>query len=422
MSAEFLFTTVPETGHTIPLTPFAAELVRRGNRVRWYTGSRLKAVVEAAGAEFLAMPPEWEPDQSDLAATFPERAKLKGLAQARFDLENLFFRPAGAHVEALREILSDRPAQVVVGDTWSVAASWLGELSGVPTATIGVNPLLFPSLDVPPAGLGLTPWPGGLGRLRNSLLNLMVRNVALASSVRVADDVREGVGLPRAGRNPLEYTARTDLYLQLCPPAFEFPRRDLPSRVHFLGYPIGTASSSYERPSWWPRLSETRPVVLVTQGTIATEPANLLRPAIEGVAGRDVFIVAVTGGASPDVLGPLPANVVGEPFIPFDELLPHVDVMVTNGGFGGVQRAIAHGIPLVVAGASEDKKEVNVRVRSAGIGVDLGTDTPAPDAIGRAVDEVVNQPRYREAVARVRSSTPPGDPVGRGADLLETLL
>lgn len=76
MSAEFLFTTVPETGHMVPLAPFAAELVRRGNRVRWYTGSRLKGLVEATGAEFLAMPPEWEPDQSDLAATFPERAEL----------------------------------------------------------------------------------------------------------------------------------------------------------------------------------------------------------------------------------------------------------------------------------------------------------------------------------------------------------
>jgi UDP:flavonoid glycosyltransferase YjiC (YdhE family) len=42
-------------------------------------------------------------------------------------------------------------------------------------------------------------------------------------------------------------------------------------------------------------------------------------------------------------------------------LLPHVDAMVTNGGYGGVQQALAHGVPLVVTGDSEDKPEVAAR-------------------------------------------------------------
>jgi UDP:flavonoid glycosyltransferase YjiC (YdhE family) len=29
--------------------------------------------------------------------------------------------------------------------------------------------------------------------------------------------------------------------------------------------------------------------------------------------------------------------------------------MVTNGGYGGVQAALANGVPLVVAGATEEK-------------------------------------------------------------------
>jgi formate dehydrogenase assembly factor FdhD len=39
-------------------------------------------------------------------------------------------------------------------------------------------------------------------------------------------------------------------------------------------------------------------------------------------------------------------------------LLPKVDVMVTNGGYGGVQRAVSTGVPLVVAGSTEDELEV----------------------------------------------------------------
>jgi hypothetical protein len=42
--------------------------------------------------------------------------------------------------------------------------------------------------------------------------------------------------------------------------------------------------------------------------------------------------------------------------------------MVTNGGYGGVQQALANGVPLVVAGDSEDKPEVAARVRWSGTG------------------------------------------------------
>ena len=192
--------------------------------------------------------------------------------------------------------------------------------------------------------------------------------------------------------------------------------------MHFLGYPAPAALSTMDsRPSWWPRLTEGHPVVLVTQGTIATDPAALLRPAIEGLAGQDVLVVALTGGPDVATLGPLPENVVAAPFVPFDDLLPHVAVMVTNGGFGGVQRALARAIPLVVAGTTEDKKEVNVRVGHSGAGIDLRTNTPTGRAVADAVRTVLRDPRFALSAERVRASVPPGDPVHRGTDLLEQL-
>ena len=50
--------------------------------------------------------------------------------------------------------------------------------------------------------------------------------------------------------------------------------------------------------------------------------------------------------------------------------------MVTNGGYGGTQLALANGVPVVVAGKTEDKMEVSARVRWSGAGVALMTDTP----------------------------------------------
>jgi hypothetical protein len=44
--------------------------------------------------------------------------------------------------------------------------------------------------------------------------------------------------------------------------------------------------------------------VLVIQGTLATEPTNLLLPAIEALPASDALVIGTTGGPEPgDVLG-----------------------------------------------------------------------------------------------------------------------
>lgn len=69
--------------------------------------------------------------------------------------------------------------------------------------------------------------------------------------------------------------------------------------------------------------------------------------------------------------------------------------MVTNGGYGGVQLALRHGLPLVVAGGSEDKPAVAARVADFGVGIDLRTGRPDAAAVGHAVWRVLDEPAFR---------------------------
>jgi len=48
--------------------------------------------------------------------------------------------------------------------------------------------------------------------------------------------------------------------------------------------------------------------------------------------------------------GPIPSNARLASYLPFEWVLPKVDVFVTNGGFGSVNQAMSFGIPLVTAG------------------------------------------------------------------------
>ena len=133
-------------------------------------------------------------------------------------------------------------------------------------------------------------------------------------------------------------------------------------------------------------------------------------------------MVATTGGADPAVLGDPPANAVVERFVPFSALLPHVDVMVSNGGFGSVQLAIANGVPMVVAGTSEDKREVTAHVGWSGVGINLRTSRPSPEAIADAVGRVLNEPRFRERTRALQAETKRHESRPEAAaDLLEGL-
>ena len=89
---------------------------------------------------------------------------------------------------------------------------------------------------------------------------------------------------------------------------------------------------------------------------------------------------------------PLNTDVAG--YIPHDLLLPKVDVMVTNGGYGAVQRAFSAGVPLVVAGNTEDKPEVAARVAWSGAGINLRTGAPNAGAVRAAVRKVLGDGRY----------------------------
>lgn len=99
----------------------------------------------------------------------------------------------------------------------------------------------------------------------------------------------------------------------------------------------------------------------------------MIVPTLQALADEDVLIVATTGVQPVESLklAQYPTNARIEPFIPHSQLLPHVDVMVTNGGYNGVQMALANGVPLVAAGQTEDKPEVCARIDWSGVGINL---------------------------------------------------
>ncbi|MBW4698495.1 MAG: glycosyl transferase, UDP-glucuronosyltransferase [Aphanocapsa lilacina HA4352-LM1] len=422
--ARFLIGTVPVVGHIGPAAPIARKLVERGHAVWWYTGKAFQATVEATGARFAPIVSGL--DYSDLSnvpeAWLAQRNALRGLDQLKFDLKHFFIEAALGQVQDLQALLQDFPADVLLADNCFRGAAWVHELGGPPWAEFGTTVLPARSRDTAPFGLSVQPSASPLGRLRNRGLHWLLQSVLFRDVQTYMNAVRARLGLPPVAQGFFDVTSAY-LYLQGTIPAFEYPRSDLPAQVHFIGPLLPNPPAHFTAPTWWEQLRTHRPVVHVSQGTVATEPADLLVPTLRALEGENVLVVATTGGRPVEDVAfvPLPQNARVERFIAHYHLLPHVDVMVTNGGYNGVQMALAHGIPLVVAGKSEDKPEVAARVAWAGVGIDLKTKTPKPEQIRTAVKKLLSEPVYKDKAQLLQAEMARFDAPIQAVELLEQL-
>ncbi|MDF2601516.1 MAG: 4-demethylrebeccamycin synthase, partial [Methylobacterium brachiatum] len=262
-----------------------------------------------------------------------------------------------------------------------------------------------------PVGLGLPPACDQAELARYAALKVGM-DAAFANPVRAyADAQLAWLGVsPLPASLPHSIVVLPDLFLQPTVPGFEYDYGTLPPGVRFIGL-LQPPAPPAPLPDWWSELERAneagKPVVLVTQGTLANADfGTLVEPALAALAGRDdLLVLATTGGRPVEALrGPIPANTRVARFLPFRELLPRVSVLVTNGGYGSVSLALSNGVPIVSAGLTEDKAEVNARIGWSGVGINLATNTPSVDALREAVTRVLDEPSFRNRAGTLQAA------------------
>ncbi len=423
----FLFASIPIPAHTLNPIVFAQRLVDRGHRVLWYAGGVFHERLRAIGAEPLPylhaedfggqIPEERWPE---LAEGTP--AQIIGRA-----FNDVFVGHAPGRVADLRAIVAEHDVDAILCDGLMYGAGMVGELDDIPWATFGDGPLPFVDADTPPFGPALSPMRGPLGRLRNRLISAAARRFIFGDAQRTHDGIRAELGLPHTGVAVLEAASSPYLHLQGCTPGFEYPRRELAGQVHWVGALAADAPSDWAEPAWWPEITTSdRPIVLVSQGTIRPDVTELLAPTVRALANENVTQIVTTGAADPLTLeralgGQVPGNARIVRHVPYGRILPHVDAFVTNGGYTGVTLALAHGVPVVQAGTTEEKTEIAARIRWSGVGITLGTTRPSVEQVRRGVRRVLDDIVFADAAERIQAEMRVHDAGEEGADLLEEL-
>lgn len=423
----FLFASIPVVAHSTNPLPFAARLVEDGHRVLWYAGARFADQIRHVGAEPVPYVEAFDFADLSIDEAFPDLAGRSGAGVIARAFADIFVGHAPERVADLRAVLAQHPVDAMLCDGLMYGVGLVHELGGPSWATFGDGPLPVFDVDTPPFGPALLPMRGPLGRLRNRTVAGLADHVIFRRAQRRYDGIRSDLSLPRAAGTVLEESTSPYLHLQGCTPGFEYPRHELPGHVHWVGALRPDPPTDWSPPPWWDDVRHsTRPVVLVSQGSLRPDVSELLLAAVTGLAADDVLVVVTSGAADPAELEkaygqPLPDNVRCIRFVPYDLVLPHARVFVTNGGYSGVTLALAHGVPLVQAGVTEEKSEIGARIHWTGVGVRLGTTRPDPTAVRDGVRRVLAEPSYAAAAGRIQAEMALHDAGREGATLLAEL-
>ncbi|KAH8893621.1 UDP-Glycosyltransferase/glycogen phosphorylase [Thozetella sp. PMI_491] len=289
------------------------------------------------------------------------------------------------------------------------------------TIGISVVPAMFTSVDSGPMGAALGFDQSDAGRARNKLVaRLFYRFGKGPETMRQRlKDVLLQYGITKsvdelfAGHSELidHYVGDAvyvchDTTLQMCIPSLEFPYSDLPSHIKFAGtLPVKPISPDLVYPDWFKEITEngtkatgkrTKKVVMVAQGTMELDYDLLVVPTMLALAEREDIVVVVVLCARGATLESkleqfprraIPANVRVVDYFPYDAILEHADVFVTQSGYGGFSHAIVNGVPMIQSGVKIDKPEIGLRAERAGLGVYLWNAPPRPEQVSEAVDK-----------------------------------
>ena len=395
--SHILVAAMPAPGHVNPMLAIACRLRDRGHTVLFNTGDVFREQVESERLRFIPLKGKANFDYRIFNKFLPEGKTLKpGPEDMIHSFKHVMGDTMLPQYDGICEILSRESVDAILVNFIFLGAIPLllgPRTARPPVISVGVSPLVLSSADTSHLRGPVTT---SEERERNREETRQFQ-ASFACINEYLDNLLHSYGCPPLPGFFLDclYTL-PDLFLQLTVDALEFPRSDMPSHIKFVGAVLPRSSSAFQPPDWWKELDGSRPVVLVTQGTIANTDLNdLIGPTIAALSTEDVTVIAATGKANGAVTASIPANTKVTSFVPFMELLPEVSVFVTNGGFGAVNQALSMGVPIVIAGETEDKAFVAARVAWTGAGISLGTSRPTAEQVRSAVRKILNDDTYQ---------------------------
>lgn len=398
--------TSPAIGHLFPMTPLLLELTRHGHQVEVRTLPGQVEPLRGLGIEA-------KPIDERIAAIEHRDFGAKNTLEALSASVDVFVRRAAIDAGDLAAAIATTSPDAVIVDFNSWGARAAAQAWGGPWAAFCPYTPPVTSRGTPPFGPGLPPLAGPLGRLRDGLLRPLVMGQLEKRFLPGINGILTANGVP-AVTSADGFFRSAPLTLVATSEPFEYPHPDWAPDIRLIGALPWEPPA--EVPGWVREPGD--PFILVTTSSEYQADEALARAAVKGL-GSEPYRVVITMPAGVADLGPLPANVRVEQFVPHAPVLERATVAVTHGGMGATQKALSFGVPCVVVPFGRDQLEVAARVKHAHAGVRVPQAKLTPERLRDAVRHAASM---SDGARRIAAGYRAAGGAAAGATAVEALI
>ena len=358
------FFCIPAHGHTNPMLPVAAELVKRGNTVRFYSFDEFKDKINATGAAFISCD-AFLPELSE-----QEKAGLKNVSTTEMTVQDIRIT-LGMDSYLEEEFKSFRP-DVVYTDSvcfWGKLNAWKHHVPMVvSTSTFAFNQLSSQYMKNTPKEMADMIL--GLPRVSKELKKLEPYGYHVKGALSLVQSDNQ--------TDSIVYTSRR----------FQPYAESFSDHYAFVGPSVFSKAV--------PDKTKKCPLVYISMGTVINDRRDFYAKCIEALRDQNVNVVISCGNAvNRESLGVLPDNIHVYPYVDQLDILSKADVFITHCGMNSVSESLYMAAPMVLYPQTSEQKAVARRVMEIGAGTALNDDSV--DGIRAAVHEILSNSDYGKA-------------------------
>ena len=367
--SKIVFFCIPAHGHTNPTLGVVRELVRRGHQVKYYSYEPFRAVIEAAGADFV--PCDAYDAQLGLTPRDGERIG-KDLA---FSTHVLVETTLALNDMVCRDMAAWQP-DCIVADSMAAWGKAVALKLGIPfvssTTTFAFNQ---ESAKI----------------MKQSFRELLAFFTAMP---KINKDVRrlQATGYPVKSVLDLIQNDQNTHTIVYTSPEFQPCAESFSDKYAFVGPSVRPAREQVTKTH--------EKLVYVSMGTVVNDRLALYRNCIAALAGENVQVI-LSVGDQVDIaaLGPLPENVSVYSKVDQIAVLEQADAFLSHCGMNSASESLYFGVPLLCFPQTKEQGGVAARVTALGAGIML--ENTSQSAIKAAVKLLLSDTKIRENAAEI---------------------
>lgn len=358
------FFCIPAHGHTNPMLPVAAELVERGNTIRFYSFDEFEDKINATGAEFISC------DVYLPKLTEQEEAGLKNISTTEMTLQDIRIT---LRMDSFldKEFKTFKP-DVIYSDSvcfWGKLNAWKHHVPlVVSTSTFAFNQLSSQYMKNTPKELADMIL--GLPRVSKELKTLEPYGYHVKGALSLVQSDNQ--------TDSIVYTSRR----------FQPYAESFSDHYAFVGPSVFSKAV--------PDKTKECPLVYISMGTVINDRRDFYTKCIDALRDQNVNVVISCGNAvNRESLGVLPDNIHVYPYVDQLDILSKADVFITHCGMNSVSESLYMAAPMVLYPQTSEQKAVARRVMEIGAGTALNDDSI--DGIRASVHEILSNAAYGKA-------------------------